>query len=600
MTDINQPATVTIHLLGEFKVVLTSDPTAVLKFRSRTAERMLALLALRLGRAVSKTELSDLLWPDSDGDRQAQNIRKAISDLRQVLDGSGSSPSLLSSHSDRIWLEEQLVTTDVGRFKSHTDAGLSGVETESNLRAAIQTYSGPLLPGHDASWIDVHRMELEERFSQSVEQLICILLESDRHDEALRIGRQAVIAAPLREDVHVALMRAYASAGMKTQAIRQFEELETLLSDEWGETPSAASVKAFDTLDTTTGPPSKFNRVALERESTGGAMPARSPFYVVRECDRLFRAAIDRSEGTILINGPRQVGKTSLLGRVLNDLRQNSVRVAVTDFQVLSRSQLANADSLYRTLIFGLATQLGVTVDLKDGWNEWIGPNSNLDAYVGSILSRIEGSVVWAMDEADLLFGSEYVDDFFGLIRGWFNRRAMDEAGPFNRLTIVISYATEAHLFIQDLNQSPFNVGFRIPVCDFDMGETREICLRYGANLTDEETRLLVRVTGGQPFLTRRALDAYVHDGMKLEAIAASASHENGPFGDHLKRLLASVTKDEPTKNEVIRYLTGHPFAEPKTPLRLIAGGMLVRTHEGRYDLRVPCYREFLTRYLIS
>ena len=47
---------------------------------------MLSRLALRLGRKVPKTELADLLWPDSDGDRQAQNLRRAISDLRQALE----------------------------------------------------------------------------------------------------------------------------------------------------------------------------------------------------------------------------------------------------------------------------------------------------------------------------------------------------------------------------------------------------------------------------------------------------------------------------------------------------------------------------------
>ncbi len=46
----------------------------------------------------------------------------------------------------------------------------------------------------------------------------------------------------------------------------------------------------------------------------------------------------------------------------------------------------------------------------------------------------------------------------FGLFRSWHNSRALDPTSPLNRLTLAIAYATEAHLFITDLNQSPFNL----------------------------------------------------------------------------------------------------------------------------------------------
>ena len=50
-------------------------------------------------------------------------------------------------------------------------------------------------------------------------------------------------------------------------------------------------------------------------------------------------------------------------------------------------------------------------------------------------------------------------------------------------------YATEVHLFIRDLNQSPFNVGTRVALEDF----------------TRPQVARLAELVGGHPCLTRRA-----------------------------------------------------------------------------------------------
>jgi DNA-binding SARP family transcriptional activator/GTPase SAR1 family protein len=592
-----------IQLLGEFRVTLRESPEVLQKFRSRTAERLLASLALRLGHTVSKGELTDALWPESDGDRQSQNLRKALSDVRQVLETGPRAFVVVRGQGDRLWLDETHVETDVHKFKRLTDAGLEGNESEDKLRAALRLYAGPLLTGNDEPWLQVHRMELEERFGQAVEVMIALLLRLEKHEEALRIGRQAVVAAPLREDVHIALTRAYASAGLRSEAIRQFEELESILDNHWGETPSTKSVRLFEALWTEPAdrePDASRDQKDVSCELAGGAVPAQSPFYIVRECDAVLKRSIGRSEGTILIHGPRQVGKTSLMYRVLNDRRVRKTRVVITDYQVLSRSQLASADSFSRALAYGFASQLGVRLNLPEIWNEWISPNTNLHAAVEAVLLQVQGPVVWAMDEADRLFGSEFADDFFGLVRSWHNLRAMDADGPFGRLTLLISYATEAHLFIEDINQSPFNVGVRIPIKDFDERETAELGRRYGIELPANELRSIWGLTGGQPFLTRKAFDALVHEGIDVKVLRSVARNEDGPFGEHLRRLLFVASRDQQMKDEVIRFLEDKPFLDPKTPLRLIAGGMLIRKPGGELDFRVPIYREFLTRFLLG
>jgi DNA-binding SARP family transcriptional activator len=583
-----EPRQVFIRMLGGFRVVINDECP---KLRSHTAERLLALLALRLGRSVSKSEVLSPLWPDSDGDRQAQNLRKAISDIRQVIQPHADSPTILLTQGDMLWLDPDQVSTDVRQLRFYL-TGIEPTDREESLLAATGMYQGPLLPGMDDSWAVVHRMEIEEQFAQAVDSLILLLSKQGRHDEALRIGKQAVTVAPLREDIHVALMRAYGAAGLRSQAIRQFEELETLLADEWGEAPSPKSLKAFEEIDSN----DRDQQLEYPRETAGGAMPPRSRFYIERDCDHAFKRAIDICEGTILIHGARQVGKTSLLYKVLGEIPQKRV---VTDFQALDHYQLSSAESFCRSLAYGFSTQLGVKLDFDETWNTWIGPNANLDAIVEAGLRATDGPVVWAMDEADRLFGCDFADDFFGLVRSWHNRRGL-ESETFSKLTLAIAYATEAHLFIRDVNQSPFNVGLRIPVQDFGPSESRELSYRYGLRLADSDIQTLVTVTGGQPFLARKALDAIAYGGYTIHQLQIESASESGPFGDHLRRLLSVATRDDDTAAEVIRFLNQKPFTDPKTPLRLVAGGMLKWDQEGKLVFRVPAYRKFLSDFLVG
>ena len=75
----------------------------------------------------------------------------------------------------------------------------------------------------------------------------------------------------------------------------------------------------------------------------------------------------------------------------------------------------------------------------------------------------------------------------FGLFRSWHNERSLNPDGPWGRLTLAIVYATEAHLFITDLNQSPFNVGTRLTLEDFTFEQVAELNGRLA--LIDEDFR---------------------------------------------------------------------------------------------------------------
>ena len=90
------------------------------------------------------------------------------------------------------------------------------------------------------------------------------------------------------------------------------------------------------------------------------------------------------------------------------------------------------------------------------------------------------------LDELDRLFSCSFCSEVCGLFRSWHNARANDPDGPWRNLTQILCYATEAHLLIPDLNQSPFNVGVRVPLQDFSDAELQRLNELYGRPLSNE------------------------------------------------------------------------------------------------------------------
>jgi class 3 adenylate cyclase len=344
--------------------------------------------------------------------------------------------------------------------------------------------------------------------------------------------------------------------------------------------------------------PPKPAAAEMHLEPVGGAVPIDSPFYVERVTDGEFLAGLDAHESLLLIKAPRQYGKTSLIGRGSSRARQAGSRVALTDFQKLNQSQLGSDDTLYRVLAATLARQFKFDYDFAGEWLDVFGPNMNLDNFVRAMVDDSEEPLVWFMDEADRLFGAPTAGDFFGLIRSWHNARATEPLGPWNRLTIVIAYATEAHLFIKDLNQSPFNVGRQIPLPPFTVGQIADLNERYGSPIgKGADIDQLAELTGGQPFLVRRALDVLAR-GMDFAQLLETADREDGPFGDHLKRVLISVSQMPEVADALKESFSANRLSNEEGFYRLVAAGVIRKTPENKVVFSCDLYRRFLPGHL--
>jgi len=347
--------------------------------------------------------------------------------------------------------------------------------------------------------------------------------------------------------------------------------------------------------------PVTFVRLPPKLEPVGGAVPLDSRFYVVRETDEEFLTTIYRQDSIVLVKGARQMGKTSLMARGLQLARQNGDRVILTDFQKLNTKHLESTDNLFRALAESIADQLDHNPDIDQNWTAKRGPSANFERFLRrEILPHVEKRLVWGMDEVDRLFSSPFASEVFGLFRSWHNERSLDPKGPWQKLTMAIAYATEAHMFITDMNQSPFNVGTRLSLSDFTLDQVTDLNERYDCPLRgDAELAACFELLGGQPFLTRRGLNEMASHAIDYRAFEMQACRDEGPFGDHLRRILFLLAQDQGLCNAMRELLAGRHTAGTDEFYRLRSAGIVAGESAREMQPRCELYHRYLKRHLM-
>ena len=361
-----------------------------------------------------------------------------------------------------------------------------------------------------------------------------------------------------------------------------------------------AVLQALRSPDSPTGT-SQTSDPAWDSGPGVGAVPLDSQFYVVRPTDQELYTALVRHDSLVLLKGARQMGKTSLLARGLQHARENGFKVILTDFQKLNTTQLTSVETLYQALGGMIADQLDLDAFPEDIWSSRRGPNANFERFLRrEVLDKFSEPVLWGMDEVDRLFAGDFYNEVFGLFRAWHNERTLDPSAPWQQLTLAIAYATEAHLFITDPNQSPFNVGTRLHLADFSLEQVADLNQRYESPLrTEQDVQEFFQLVGGQPYLVRHGLQEMQARSLDLATLNTQATTEEGLYGDHLRRMLVLLVRDQALCDQLREVLSNRPLVDPSIFYRLRSAGILAGESAREARLRCQLYATYLKRHLL-
>lgn len=340
--------------------------------------------------------------------------------------------------------------------------------------------------------------------------------------------------------------------------------------------------------------PSADHRIALET----GTVKLNSPFYIERRADSLIVKQVNSEGTTTVVKGVRQIGKSSLLARAHSGTVGRKGKAFYLDFQLVDAQPLENLDTLLRYIALKLAKTLNVSTKPSAYWDSSLGAKENLTGYMEDIiLPESEPMLHLLLDEVDLLFDLPYRDQFFATIRGWHNLRATREI--WNHLNIVIAHSTEPYLWIQNINQSPFNVGLQIRLDDFSLDEVKKLNGKYeGCQRDDKDINILMSLLGGHPYLLRQAFFTLASNDMSVQELRNVAASETGPFSDHLRRYMWTIQRSKELRSVLQSILRRNSCDDEADFQRLKAAGLV--KGETRHSLQMRCqlYSEYFSKHL--
>ncbi|TPI19867.1 alpha/beta fold hydrolase [Mesorhizobium sp. B4-1-1] len=264
-----------LYLLGGFDLASSGAAAPTL---SRKARAMMAYLALQAGQAQSREKLAALLW-SLNGETQARmSLRQAVSAVRKAMHKCGSGGFVTDGASVALYLDE--IDFDVARFET-----LATGSSPEHLEQALAVYRGDLLDGLGLKeepfedWLRVERERLRTIAVAALERLVAHYGASNDLSSCARTAARLLAMEPLREDIHRALMRAYAAQGRINLALKQYELCREALERDLGLPPELETRQLYEALRTRrmgSSPYSKRPVAAGEPAAGSGANAGRS------------------------------------------------------------------------------------------------------------------------------------------------------------------------------------------------------------------------------------------------------------------------------------------------------------------------------------
>lgn len=244
-----------IYMLGRFSVAIDGQPVSVNgngKSNGKAKQRPLALLKALIafgGRGVASSQLSESLWPDSEGDLGVRSLTVTLHRLRHLLRVHAA----VLQHDGKLTLNAHVCWVDVWSFERSVNDGLrrlaepaGGDAAELHLRAALSLYSGHFLSREaEESWMLALQLRLKTKFERLVAALSMHLENQDRFADAIDVCLHALESDPLNELLYRRMMSCYLKEGEVAEVVRTYLRCREALAKGLAAAPSIETERLY-------------------------------------------------------------------------------------------------------------------------------------------------------------------------------------------------------------------------------------------------------------------------------------------------------------------------------------------------------------------
>jgi transcriptional regulator with XRE-family HTH domain len=336
-----------------------------------------------------------------------------------------------------------------------------------------------------------------------------------------------------------------------------------------------------------------------------GQVPLFSPFYVKRSpIEARCYEEIRKPGSLIRIKAPQQMGKSSLLARILQQVEMVGDVTFTIDFQLAEEVFFENLNKFLRWFCESAVQELTLSNQeqqqkllhqLEQHWSlaQRIGSMKTCKDYFERYLfPEIKQPLTIGLETLDRLFEYPKIyKDFFSLLR------SLHEEGKrrdiWKKLRLVMVHSTEAYVPM-DINQSPFNVGLAVDLPEFTHQQINDLAQRHQLNWSNTEVDQLMTMVGGHPFLVRLALYKIAIQEISLTQLLQTAPTASGIYNRHLQHQESILQLQPELKTAMLEVVSSSTPAQLKTVPRFKLHSMgLVNLQGDEVTPRCELYRQY-------
>lgn len=183
------PASLRVYLLGRFEVERNGELLPPQSWRRRRPADLLKIVAVEPARVMHREQAIERLWPDRTLEEGANNLHRALHDLRRVLGGPWV---FLDKGTLKL---DASMWVDVHQFEAAATAG-----DPASLARAVELYRGDLCPEDPyGEALESRRQELRERFADAALKLAQSAVERGDFETAIDATRRLLRVDPGEE-----------------------------------------------------------------------------------------------------------------------------------------------------------------------------------------------------------------------------------------------------------------------------------------------------------------------------------------------------------------------------------------------------------------
>jgi DNA-binding SARP family transcriptional activator len=231
-------ATLSIRLIGRLEVLAGG---VHVRITGRHAQALTALLALR-PRPRLRDAIAAELWPEVDGP-SAASLRQALWLVRSSIASVGLQPEAwLDVDQETLGLQPgATLDLDVARFERLAELA----DDPSAEEDALSLYRGDLLEGLGHECFAAERERLSDCYEDLLARISAARLSRGDVTGARQAATELLGRDPLREEAHAVLIAAYGLAGSRSQVVRQYRRVCSILRTELAVTPLPETDAAY-------------------------------------------------------------------------------------------------------------------------------------------------------------------------------------------------------------------------------------------------------------------------------------------------------------------------------------------------------------------